>query len=186
MQPVKIFCFVCSACGVRLVHITSIACIMEIEQSHGGLLAVQETFQPFSRSPFFYFFSFFIFSPLYAVGNCAVLHGLYIYIWKGLIHHPKSIQERPIDIVGEKFFAAGCMDAAVQKIYIYIIYTQKFVSYIILYGRKERRKRNGEEEKKTENPLLNHDLLVVCSIILSVFRSADSIQSIQWTLYLER
>jgi hypothetical protein len=82
-------------------------------------------------------------------------------------HHPKSIQERPIDIVGEKFFAAGCMDAAVQKdIYIYIIYTQKFVSYIILYDRKERRKRNGEEEKKTENPLLNHDLLVVCSCIL--------------------
>lgn len=182
MQPVKIFCFVCSACGVRLVHITSIACIMEIEQSHGGLLAVQETFQPFSRSPFFYFFSFFIFSPLFAVGNCAVLHGLY-YIFLGGIDPSSKIyrlQERPIDIVGEKFFAAGCMDAAVQKIYIYIIYTQKFVSYIILYGRKERRKRNGEEEKKTENPLLNHDLLVVCSIILSVFRSAD----IQ--MYLER
>ncbi len=30
---------------------------------------------------FFYFFPFFIFSPLYAVGNCAVLHGLYIYIF---------------------------------------------------------------------------------------------------------
>lgn len=140
-----------------------------------GCWLYRKLFSPFRVLLFFISFLFLYFLPCTLLVIVLCCTG-YIYIFLGGIDPSSKIyrlQERPIDIVGEKFFAAGCMDAAVQKIYIYIIYTQKFVSYIILYGRKERRKRNGEEEKKTENPLLNHDLLVVCSIILSVFRSAD-------------
>ena len=87
---------------------------------------------PFCLVSFYFFFS--------CAGNCAVLHRLYIYIWKGLIHHPKSIQERPIDIVWrEKERSSLLLRRCCSAKDIYIIHT-KVCSYIA--GKNKKKKKN--------------------------------------------
>jgi len=82
---------------------------------------VQQLFSSIFISPSS--FSLYFFRVLVIVLCCT--HGcaidIYVYFGKGLIHHPKSIQERPIDIVVServKFFALHY--SIHQKIFIIV------------------------------------------------------------------
>jgi hypothetical protein len=98
---------------------------------------------------FFYFFPFFIFSPLYAVGNCAVLHGLYIYIFGSDWSIIQNLYRNdPLTYRRREVLCCWLHGCCCAKRYIYILYTHKSLFLILYYMTGKRGEKEMEKKKK--------------------------------------